>query len=134
MDTEAPLNKEIGLRLRALRESRGIRRERVALALEMGSENLRNYESGKQRMTLTMLPPVADLFGLTVPDLVSALFDARSNPSTTAHSRYEKNIENPANYNYTEWLKRRLLRCAVSRPSRQMLRPALAQSSIVALQ
>lgn len=44
MMAEVVTSAEVGRRLRALREARGMRREQLALALAMGSENLRQRD------------------------------------------------------------------------------------------
>lgn len=62
-----------GHRLRVLREQRGIQRERLALALGMGSENLRHYEAGRQGLTLRMLPRIAEVFGMSARELAAHL-------------------------------------------------------------
>jgi transcriptional regulator with XRE-family HTH domain len=106
VSVEAPLNTVIGRRLRTLREERRIPRERLALALEMSSENLRNYEAGKQKLTLAMLPTVADTYGMSLPDLLVELFNFEGSPcqseSTFVNERHNKGT---ANYNYTESAK-----------------------------
>lgn len=66
-------NQAIGPRLRVLREERGIPREQLALVLGMGSENLRHYESGRQRLTLEMLPAIAALYEMPVETLAVRL-------------------------------------------------------------
>jgi transcriptional regulator with XRE-family HTH domain len=78
---EAPLNRLIGQRLRTLREERRIPRERLALALEMTSENLRNYESGKQKLTLAMLPTIAAIYDISLENLLLELFELRTEPA-----------------------------------------------------
>lgn len=107
MVVEVPLNQRIGARLRDLREARGIRKERVALELDMSAQNWALYEAGKQKLTVTMLPTIAEVFGLTVADLVVALFDLREicdNQDISAKAMPDKGS---ANYNYTDdagWL------------------------------
>lgn len=79
---------DVGRRLRGLREERGIPKELVALTLGMSAENLRHYESGRNQLAVTQLPALANLFKMTLPELVSGLFDGapeRSNPNTTTH-------------------------------------------------
>lgn len=73
--TDDTLNQSIGRRLRTLREERGIRREQVALALDMGAENLRHYEAGRSGLLLKMLPDIADVFGMTPLELAAQLLE-----------------------------------------------------------
>jgi transcriptional regulator with XRE-family HTH domain len=102
VSVEAPLNKVIGQRLRVLREDRRIPRERLALALEMSSENLRNYEAGKQKLTLSMLPTIAETYAMDLPDLFSELFEGVGSCQDTADSLPLRQNRTTANYNYTE--------------------------------
>lgn len=102
MRVEAPLNKVIGQRLRALREDRRIPRERLALALEMSSENLRNYEAGKQKLTLSMLPTVAETYEMALTELLAELYGLGSTADTLGHSGDSSNNKSSANYDYTE--------------------------------
>lgn len=73
--TSDVLNRAIGERLRLLREARGIRRERIALALDMGAENLRHYEAGRSRLALEHLPIIADIYGMSVGKLATLLLE-----------------------------------------------------------
>lgn len=75
MHVETPLNQAIGRKLRELREARGIRKERLALDLEMSAQNWALYEAGKQKLTVTMLPTIAGLYGMTVAELTAELFE-----------------------------------------------------------
>lgn len=98
---------DVAQRLRGLRESRGIPKERVALALRMSAGNWAHYESGRNQLAVSQLPTLAELFDITVADLVVALFDLRdicNNPGISDNGRDESVI---ANYNYTDdakWL------------------------------
>lgn len=74
--TDEARRQAIGQKLRSLREERGIPRERIALALTMGSENLRHYESGRVRITLEMLPVLAEIFDMSVGELATLLLGA----------------------------------------------------------
>lgn len=80
--TDDTLSRAIGQRLRVLREARGIRRELVALALDMGSENLRHYEAGRSRLALEHLPAIADIYGMSVGELATLLLAAPEREKT----------------------------------------------------
>lgn len=68
-----PLSTEVGRRFKALREARGLRREAVALALDTGSENWRCYETGKYHLPAELLPVLAPVFRLSLPQLAELL-------------------------------------------------------------
>lgn len=108
MKTE--LTQEVGARLRALREDRGIPREQLAIVLKMGAENVRHYEAGRTPLTLPMLPVIADLYGMTLAELVAALFEPHPPGHTGAHHDNGRHINGTANYNYTESAKTRFAR------------------------
>lgn len=78
--TEASL--VVGRRLRELREERGIPKELVALKLSMSAENVRHYESGRNQLAVTMLPTLADIYGMTLAELVGELFSLPSTEDT----------------------------------------------------
>lgn len=75
---------EVGRRLRELREAREIPKEQVALALRMSAGNWAHYESGRNQLAVSQLPTLADLFGITVADLVMCLLD--NGPQNDAHA------------------------------------------------
>jgi len=100
---------EVGRRLRALRELRGIPKERVALDLAMSSENWRHYETGRNHLPASMLPLIAETYGMSLVDLVSALFDAPTSTVPLAHidtlDSVESPTENKPHYSETEWFR-----------------------------
>lgn len=100
-----PSSIELGRRLRVLREARGLRREVVAVALDTGAENWRQYEVGKYHLPAAVLPVLAKVFGLSVPELSEVLL-APETPlapvNTSKRKQAAKNSSRIANYNYTE--------------------------------
>lgn len=93
MQMEAPLNQAIGRKLRELREARGIRKERIALELEMSAQNWALYEAGKQKLTVTMLPTIAGLYGMTVAELTAELFEEGLHERTPASITTSENTQ-----------------------------------------
>lgn len=85
MATQMPSNAAMGKKLRELREERGIKREQVALALDMGAENWRHYEAGRTKLTLPMLPKIADAYGLDLARLIGELFYLPEDADTVTH-------------------------------------------------
>lgn len=118
MAAKTAVGVDVGRRLRELRERAGIPKERVALALVMSAGNWAHYESGRNQLAAWMLPTLADLYGMTLAELVSDLFEPRPPGHTVASSDNESHNEISANYNYTE------CRRGLSRPemsSRQLV-------------
>lgn len=76
---------DVGRRLRRLRERAGMPKEQVALALKMSAGNWAHYESGRNQLAATMLPTLADLFRITVPELANLLFSASGDEDTLGH-------------------------------------------------
>lgn len=102
MAAKTEVSQDVGRRLRDVREARGIPKERVALEMEMSAENWRHYESGRNQLAVTQLPKLADIFRMTLPELVAALFDAREICNTQYNSDNGRSNPGNANYNYTE--------------------------------
>ena len=61
---------DFGKRLRLLRESAGLAQGDVAEKLEVSRPAVSSWESGKVRPRLNKLQQLADLFGVTVSDLM----------------------------------------------------------------
>lgn len=99
------VDEKLGQKLRFLREQRGIRRERLALDLDMGSENWRHYEAGRNHLQAWMLPVIAQSLGMDLPDLLSELYDLGGPCQAASVSGYESHNNGTANYNYTESAK-----------------------------
>lgn len=93
---------EVGKRLRALRQVRGIPKERVALDLAMSSENWRHYETGRNHLPASMLPGIAETYGMSLVELVSALFDVRTESDTVVQNGRKTDNKITANYIYTD--------------------------------
>ena len=60
---------ETGEKIRALRESRGMSQEQLALLLDTTKNSISKYENGQMEMKISMLYKLADLFGVTPNDL-----------------------------------------------------------------
>lgn len=102
MAVKTELSQGVGARLRAIREEKGIPREQLAIALRMGAENVRHYEAGRTPLTIPMLPVIADLYGMTLAELVSCLFDSGEPGHMVSSNGNESHTNGTANYNYTE--------------------------------
>lgn len=60
---------ETGEKIRALRESRDMSQEQLALLLDTTKNSISKYENGQMEMKISMLYKLADLFGVTPNDL-----------------------------------------------------------------
>lgn len=59
----------IGLRIRELREERGITQEELALMLEVGQSAVSHWERGKVVPARKYLPKLAQALGVTIKEL-----------------------------------------------------------------
>lgn len=98
-------NNELGQKLRTLREQRGIRRERLALDLDMSAGNWAHYEGGRNQLNAWMLPRIADSLQMSLADLLSELYDLGGPCQAASVSVHERQNNGTANYNYTESAK-----------------------------
>lgn len=60
---------EIGPRIRALREGRGLRRENLAVAAERSTATIELYENGRVCPPVAVLERLAAVLGVTLADL-----------------------------------------------------------------
>lgn len=62
--------KELGARIAALRKEAGLSQQSVADALEIAQQTYANYEVARARPAVSMLPVLAELFGVSVDELL----------------------------------------------------------------
>lgn len=86
----------VGRRLRELREHRGIPKELVALRLGMSAENVRHYESGRNQLAVTMLPTLANVYGMTLAELVAELFSLPDGEDTVGQLHESRSHDDPS--------------------------------------
>jgi transcriptional regulator with XRE-family HTH domain len=98
----APSNQDLGRKLRELREQRGIRRERLALDLDMSAGNWAHYEGGRNQINAWMLPTIAESLKMGLAELLSELYGLDGPCQTVATSDNGSQNKSTANYNYTE--------------------------------
>src|SRR5215218_5381929 len=72
-------------RLRALREARGLSLDAVARAAGMAASTLSRLETGKRRLAVDHLAPLARALGTTVDALLAP--EPRSDPRIRRHAR-----------------------------------------------
>ena len=67
-------NVSIGPRLKVIRERHGMTQEEVANRLGMSADGYRHREHGRSKMlSITELAPLADVYGITIPELLVEL-------------------------------------------------------------
>lgn len=62
--------KELGARIAQLRKDAGLSQQAVADTLEIPQQTYANYEVARARPPVSMLPTLADLFGVSVDELL----------------------------------------------------------------
>lgn len=62
--------KELGTRIAQLRKEAGLSQQAVADALEIAQQTYANYEVARARPAVSMLPTFAQLFGVSVDELL----------------------------------------------------------------
>jgi transcriptional regulator with XRE-family HTH domain len=62
--------KELGGRIAQLRKEAGLSQQAVADALEIAQQTYANYEVARARPAVSMLPTLAQLFGISVDELL----------------------------------------------------------------
>ena len=62
--------KELGTRIAQLRKEAGLSQQAVADALEIPQQTYANYEVARARPAVSMLPTLAQLFGVSVDELL----------------------------------------------------------------
>lgn len=67
---KSPLYQNIGLKIRALREQRGITQAEVAALLGKSSQAYAKYEIAENQLSLDAMHALADFYGVTLADLL----------------------------------------------------------------
>lgn len=62
--------KELGARIARLRKEAGLSQQAVADAIEIAQQTYANYEVARARPAVSMLPTLAQLFGVSVDELL----------------------------------------------------------------
>ena len=60
----------LGQRLTEARKARGMTQVELAEALGIAQQTLAHYEGGKVRVAVALLPPIAEILGVSVDDLI----------------------------------------------------------------
>lgn len=67
------MNSQLGIRLRRMREERNMTQEQLAGRLGMSRQRLARLENGTTDITFEVLSGMAEVFGVSVPDLTDGL-------------------------------------------------------------
>lgn len=70
---DKPFFKALGSRLATLRTEHKLSQQAVADELGIPQQTYAHYEVGRARMPASLLPPLAEIFGVTVDELVGRL-------------------------------------------------------------
>jgi transcriptional regulator with XRE-family HTH domain len=62
--------KALGARIAQLRKEQGLSQQAMAEALGLAQQTIAHYEGGRIRMQISLLPEVAQLFGVSTDDLL----------------------------------------------------------------
>lgn len=62
--------KALGARIAQLRKDQGMSQQAMADALEIAQQTYAHYEVGRIRMPVSLLPEIAQIFGVTTDDLL----------------------------------------------------------------
>jgi transcriptional regulator with XRE-family HTH domain len=67
------IQREVGNRIKALRQAKGVTQDQLAELSGLNRTHLYRLENGKQSMTLRTLKIIADTLGVRVRDLIGKL-------------------------------------------------------------
>jgi len=91
---------ELGRRIRAQREKRGLRQQDIASALQLSPQAVSKWERGENAPDVVILAPLARLLGVSTDYLLGATAEARDTFEATVfvsdiHGAYEKSLGLP---------------------------------------
>lgn len=84
--------KEIGKKIKSIRESQGISREQLAEKLNLSSYSIRNYEQGQRGVNLKNLNKFADALGVPVSEILGIKINELLEVNISNNTGAEKNI------------------------------------------
>lgn len=90
--------KALGARIAQLRKEQGLSQQALADALGLAQQTIAHYEGGRIRMPISLLPEVAQLFGVSTDELLgrkSGLAGKRG-PTSKMHQQAERLSRLPA--------------------------------------
>jgi transcriptional regulator with XRE-family HTH domain len=98
--------KELGARIAQLRKEAGLSQQAVADALELPQQTYANYEVARARPPVSMLPPLAELFGTSVDELsgsTTRLPPASAASPRSCSSRWNASTTSPRPSRRSSW-------------------------------
>src|SRR5688572_2973292 len=78
--------KALGARIAQLRKEQGLSQQALADALGLAQQTIAHYEGGRIRMPISLLPEVAQLFGVTTDELLGRKSGAAGKPGCIART------------------------------------------------
>ena len=88
---EETFSKEMGLRIARFRKEQGLTQQQLANALQLKQYAVANYESGRYRVPVALLPELARVLGAPVDDLLGTpLPKSKRGPAPVVQRQLEK--------------------------------------------
>jgi transcriptional regulator with XRE-family HTH domain len=88
--------KELGARIAQLRKEAGLSQQAVADSLEIAQQTYANYEVARARPSVSMLPTLAQLFGVSVDELLGLNRGGAGRRPNTAPAEADRAAHTPA--------------------------------------
>ena len=85
--------KELGVRIAQARKDRGLTQQQLADRLGIAQQTLAHYEIGRLRVVAALLPALADIFDLSVDELLTGQATGRPAGKRGPASRLQQQIE-----------------------------------------
>ena len=89
--TDKAFYRELGARIATARKAQGLTQVQLAEALGIAQQTLAHYEGGKLRVAVALLPPLAQLLGLSVDELIGT--PAKRGGKRGPAPRFQQQIE-----------------------------------------
>ncbi len=86
-EADHEMSKEIGSRIRKLREIAGLSQEKLGEELGITFQQVQKYETGKNRISAPKLVQVCKALGVTTEAVLGSYFDSQQGASNSVLSR-----------------------------------------------
>jgi transcriptional regulator with XRE-family HTH domain len=85
--------KELGVRIAQARKDRGLTQQQLADQLGIAQQTLAHYEIGRLRVVAALLPPLAEIFDLSVDELLTGQATGRPAGKRGPTSRLQQQVD-----------------------------------------
>lgn len=111
---------DLGNRIKQLRAKSGLTQEQLGMKLGIGAQAVSKWENSAAMPDITLLPSIAEVFGVTVDDLFDLTAEQRLN---RIENRLDAENELPSDvfYEYKDYLKSRLTDESLKKRSTELL-------------